>query len=169
MYKYINTFHDLSWKVLIPFLPHTVTGTQAPWAVRVRSSALSFQERELTEWAQTSSWPYRCSSSMAGPHNSLRCRLAVKCVPHPKSHSPPEPWTPPLPALWAATVLIGVWLPLSLCGEAAPQGIEGGVMHWGGCGMISASSGQALVILLCHYEVLPLLYYKQSTNVCPSF
>lgn len=112
---------------------------------------------------------YTCSSFIPGPHNPLRCRLAVKCVPHPKSHSPPEPWTPPLPALQTAAVLIGVWLPLSLSGEAAPRGIEEGVMHWGGCGVISPSSGQALVILSCHYEVLPLLHYKQSSNVCSSF
>lgn len=81
---------------------------------------------------------------------------------------PTKPWTPPLPALPAATVLIGVWLPMSLCGEAAPQGIEEGVMHWEGCGVISPSSGQALVTLLplCGSS---FFHYKQSTNVCPSF
>lgn len=53
--------------------------------------------------------------------------------------------SPPPAAPQTATVLVGVRLPLSPGGEAAPQGMGGG--HDAG-GVISPLSGQALVIAL---------------------
>lgn len=153
IYKYLNTSQNFSWKLLIPFLPHAVIGTQAPSAVWVTSSTCS--SRIVCSPNCTHLFlAVGMFQFMAGPPNLLNCRLAVKCVLHPKSHSPPSHGLPHfLPSL-----LPLCWLecgcPCHSVGRLLPKALRrvwciGKDVGWYRHPLVR------LWWLSCHYVVLP--------------